>query len=223
MGIFSRFKDIVSANISNMLDRAEDPEKLIRLMIREMEETLVELKANCAGSMADVARIRRELEVVETNMERWERRAELALGRGREDMAREALHEKLGEQGKAEILQRELAGFLDLVERAREDIEILEEKLQAAREKQRLLAQRHVHARTSKQARREAHRATSLDVIRRFDEMEQRVEFMEAEALLEKPINKPDLEARFSTLEDAGTIESELEALRRKVENDSQP
>ena len=96
MGIFTRFKDIVSANLNSMLDKAEDPEKLIRLMIREMEETLVELKAACAGNMAGVARIRRELEAARARVATWDDRARLAVDRGRDDLAREALVENPG-------------------------------------------------------------------------------------------------------------------------------
>ncbi|MFV0422452.1 phage shock protein PspA [Oleidesulfovibrio sp.] len=217
MGIFSRFKDIVSANMSAMLDKAEDPEKLIRLMIREMEETLVELKANCAGSMAEAKRVGRELDIVEQNRNRWAQRAEMAVSRGREDLAREALHEKLREQEKVDALLRELAGIEGLVDQAREDITTLEEKLNAAREKQRLLMQRHAHARVRTQARRDMNRAVSLDAMRRFDELEQRVEFMEAEAEIETPVRKPDLEERFADLEGADEVERELEELRRKV------
>ena len=91
MSIFSRFKDIVSSNISSMLDKAEDPEKLIRLMLREMEETLVELKAGCAATMAEAAKARRSLDEAAEETAQWEHRAELALRAGREDMAREAL------------------------------------------------------------------------------------------------------------------------------------
>ena len=98
MGIFSRFKDIISSNINSMLDDAEDPEKLIRLMLREMEETLVELKSGCAAAMAEAdkaARIERE---AEEEVAQWDRRAELALRANREDMAREALAEKIQAQ-----------------------------------------------------------------------------------------------------------------------------
>jgi phage shock protein A len=167
--------------------------------------------------MAEATRVGRELDVVEKARERWAQRAELAVSRGREDLAREALLEKRREQERADALLREMAGCEALVAEARNDIATLEEKLASAREKQRLLMQRHAHARVRTQARRDVNRAVSLDAMRRFDELEQRVEFMEAEAEIEVPQRKPDLEDRFAQLEGADEIERELDALRRKV------
>src|SRR5215467_12325943 len=94
MGIFTRVSDIISSNINAMLDKAEDPEKLIRLMIQEMEDTLVEIKASCAGVMATKKRVQRELDEVMARAEQWGQRAQLAMNKGREDLAREALVEK---------------------------------------------------------------------------------------------------------------------------------
>ena len=91
MGIFTRFRDIISSNINAMLDKAEDPEKLIKLMIREMEDTLVEIKTACAGVMAGGKKIQRQLEGLKTRARYWEEKAELAVNKGRDDLAREAL------------------------------------------------------------------------------------------------------------------------------------
>src|SRR5690606_39606241 len=94
MGIFTRFKDIVSSNINAMLDKAEDPEKMIRLMVQEMEDTLVELKASCAGAMATKSKVSRAAEANASRVADWESKARLALTKGREDLAKEALAEK---------------------------------------------------------------------------------------------------------------------------------
>ena len=94
MGIFTRVRDIISANINSMLDKAEDPEKLVKLMIREMEDTLIEVKANCAGSMAQKKKIQREIEAMLGHAKTWDNKAQLAISKGREDLAREALVEK---------------------------------------------------------------------------------------------------------------------------------
>ena len=91
MGVFSRFLDIVNANINALLDKAEDPEKMIRLMIQEMEDTLIELKSSAAAKMATLAKSKREYNEFEEEMKRWQARAELAISKGREDLAREAL------------------------------------------------------------------------------------------------------------------------------------
>ena len=109
MGIFTRFRDIISSNINAMLDRAEDPEKLIKLMIREMEDTLVEIKASCAGVMAERKKAQRQLEDIEAREKYWEDKAGLAVNKGRDDLAREALIEKRGHTRRKEGIELEIA------------------------------------------------------------------------------------------------------------------
>lgn len=214
MGVFTRFKDIISSNINSMLDRAEEPEKMIRLMIQEMEETLVELKAACAGLMADQKRIIRDREQVHSRLALWENRAKLAVEKGREDLAREALVEKLNAQRQEEGLDQELQRFDVLIEQAREDIDQLEDKLSSAKERQRSLAKRHIRADQRKKARVNMSRSQSADVLMRFDQFEQRVERMEAEAELAAPRQNRNLEEEFARLEGGDEIEAELAALR---------
>ena len=214
MSIFTRFKDIVSANINSMLDRAEEPEKMIRLMIQEMEETLVELKASCAGLMADQKRIVREQDQTRSGVELWDGRARLAMDRGREDLAREALAEKLAAQRVSEGLEREVERFAVLIEQAREDIELLEAKLASAKERQRSLAKRIVRADQRLKARANATRAQSAEVLMRFDQFEQRIERMEAQAEMSAPRRGRDLEQEFTLLEGGDEIEEQLASMR---------
>ena len=214
MGIFTRFKDIVSANLNSMLDKAEDPEKLIRLMIREMEETLVELKAACAGNMAGVARIRRELAAVKDRVDTWEARARLAADKGRDDLAREALVEKRRLAEEAERLAEELARAEALVAQAQEDIGTLDAKLSAARDKQRLLIARHHRAQERKRARGDLAKADSSETFLRFSRFEQQVERMEAEAEMAGPAGGTGLEEAFRRLEGDEDVERELAELK---------
>jgi phage shock protein A len=214
MGIFTRFKDIVGSNINSMLDRAEEPEKMIRLMIQEMEETLVELKASCAGLMADRKRIIRERDQLHARIDLWENRAQLAMEKGREDLAREALGEMLGAQRDVEGLEREVERFTVLIEQSREDIELLEAKLESAKERQRSLAKRVVRADQRMRARSSATRVQSADVLMRFDQFEQRIERMEAEAEMASPRRDRDLEREFSLLEGGDEVEEQLAAMR---------
>ncbi len=217
MGIFSRFKDIVTSNISSMLDHAEDPEKLIRLMLREMEETLVELKAGCAATMAEAAKSRNELDAATGEVARWERRAELALQSGREPMAREALAQKIQAADHVARLQRELAGFDELVGACREDIRLLEERIAGTRDRQRLMAERHSQAQTRKQAREQMRAADSVDTMRRFESLDQRIVRMESEAELAYTPREKD--ADFHALERESAIDEQLDALRKKLES----
>lgn len=222
MGVFTRFKDIVSSNLNAMLDHAEDPEKMVRLMIREMEETLVELKANCAGSMAEAKKIRRQLDEVDKRATSWSSRAELAVDKGRDDLAREALLEKRRHDERSEAIRRELEGVDALTAQAQEDIDQLEQKLAAAKEKQRLLIQRHHRARDHKRSRDDLRKAESADVIRRFEYFEQNIERMEAEAELAGP-RQVSLEEEFSRLENDHDLEAELAALKQSRSQDKEP
>lgn len=221
MGIFSRFKDIVNSNINSMLDKAENPEKLIRLMIQEMEDTLVELKASCAGAMASRKRVGRELEEAEKRGKAWAERAELAINKGREDLAREALIEKKRLNEREQSLDVEAAQADGIVEQYQAEIMQLEEKLNSTREKQRMLIQRHQYASKKRQAAEEIRKVDSTDAWMRFEQFENRVERMEAEADLVRMKMDPNLEEEFSRLEDDDEIEEELEALKASLKPES--
>ena len=214
MGIFTRFRDIISSNINAMLDKAEDPEKLIRLMIREMEDTLVEIKSACAGVMAGGKKIKRQLDGLETRTQYWEEKAELAVNKGRDDLAREALVEKRKFNRRMETLEGDLAEHDLLIEQYQDDIRQLEEKLKSARDKQRMLVQRHIHARKKMQAQEELRRIDSSETVIKFDEIENRIERMEAEADLVNYGRKTSLEEELERLSVDEEIENELRALK---------
>ncbi len=214
MGIFTRFRDIISSNINAMLDNAEDPEKLIRLMIREMEDTLVEIKSACAGVMAGGKKIKRQLNDLETRTQYWEEKAELAVNKGRDDLAREALVEKRKFYRRMETLEGDLAEHDLLIEQYQDDIRQLEEKLKSARDKQRMLVQRHIHARKKMQAQEELRRVDSSETVMKFDEIENRIERMEAEADLVNYGRKTSLEEELERLSVDEEIENELRALK---------
>jgi phage shock protein A len=214
MGVFTRVRDIINANINAMLDRAEDPEKLIRLMIQEMEDTLVEIKAACAGAMATQKKVQREREHILGRLKQWEERAQLAVHKGREDLAREALLEKRRYLRQAEALESESTQCEALVEQYQDDIVQLEDKLTTAREKQRLLVQRHRHAQQKQRAQQEIRRFDSADTVLRFEQIEHRIERMEAEADLVNFARKPRLEEEFGLLEGDDEIERELQSLK---------
>jgi phage shock protein A len=214
MGIFSRLSDIISSNINAMLDKAEDPEKLVRLMIQEMEDTLVEIKASCAGVMATKKKIQRELEETRTRAQQWGEKAQLAVNKGREDLAREALVEKRRYRERADALEREFSQCDVLVEQYQADMTQLEDKLSTAREKQRILVQRHIHAQRRKRAQQEIRRLDNSDALIRFEQFENRIERMEAEADLVNFGRKPPLEDEFARLEGDEEIEKELQALK---------
>ncbi len=217
MGIFSRFRDIINSNISAMLDKAEDPEKLIKLMIREMEDTLVEIKASCAGVMANSKKAQRQMEEVRSRGKYWEERATLAVTKSRDDLAREALLEKRRYADRAEALLQESIKLDALVEQYQDDIRQLEEKLESAREKQRILVQRHIRANGKKRAQEEIRRFDSSEAIIKFENFENRIERMEAEADLVNFGRKPSQEAEWEGLLVDEEIEKELESLKSSL------
>jgi phage shock protein A len=215
-------RDIISSNINAMLDRAEDPEKLIRLMIQEMEDTLVEIKASCAGAMAEAKKVERELDAVRTKSDMWEDKARFAVEKGRDDLARDALREKKRYDERVEFLEEEQRQCHSVVDRYQADILQLEEKLASVREKQRMLVQRHIHAKNQKRARSDMRRADSSDVLIRFSQFENRVERMEAEADLVNLGRKPDVGDEFSRLEEDDDIERELMELKTRRGSDKE-
>lgn len=214
MSIFSRFRDIINSNLNSMLDQAEDPEKLVRLMIQEMEDTLIEIKASCAGAIAARKKVGRSLDEVSTRATGWETKAKLAISKGREDLAREALLEKRRATEALGALERETTQLDEVVRGYQTDIGQLEEKLGTAREKQRVLVQRHIRAQNKTRAQEQIRRSDTNDALLRYEQFETRIERMEAEADLVNFGRKPSLEEQFAQLERDEEIEKELSALK---------
>ncbi|GAB4264646.1 MAG: phage shock protein PspA [Deferrisomatales bacterium] len=216
MGIFTRVRDIIQSNVNAMLDKAEDPEKLIRLMIQEMEDTLVEIKASCAQAIAEGKRLERRQEEAGERAGEWARRAELAVDRGRDDLAREALVEKRRWEERARGLDRERETLEEVVARYQDEIAQIEEKLASVRERQRALVHRHRQARQRREAQRQLRRADSAEAFVRFEQFETRIERMEAEADLVNSGRKATLEEAFAELEHDEAVEAELQALKQR-------
>jgi len=222
MGVFSRFRDIISSNINAMLERAEDPEKLIKLMIQEMEDTLVEMKASCANTMAGRTRVTRELGEARDRAAEWEKRARTAVEKNRDDLAREALLRKRYSEEEAQRREEEAKQFEALIEKQQSEIEQIEEKLATARGQYRVLLQRHRFASERKKAQRGIRRAETSDAFARFDLVQNRVDRLDAEGDLVNGKRKPGLEEEFARLETNDEIEAALQALKTDVKKGSQ-
>ena len=216
MGVFTRVRDIISSNINAMLDKAEGPEKMVKLIIREMEDTLIEVKANCAAAMATKKKVKRELDAVLDHAKTWDSKAQLAIDKGREDLAREALVEKRRFVERGEGLEDELEQAKQLVATCQSDIMQLEDKLSAAREKQRILVQRHKTAQTKKRAQEGIRRYDTAEAFQRFENFQQRIDRMEADAEMVNYGRKPSLQDKFAELEADDDIERELAELKQR-------
>jgi len=214
MGIFTRFRDIVSSNINSMLDKAEDPEKMIKMMIREMEDTLVELKSSCAGVIAERKKLERKLDEIQSREKLWAERAGLAVDKGRDDLAREALIEKRRFSELVEALEAEISDHGGLIDQYHDDIRELEERLSSAKEKKRMLVQRHRRANGKKRAQEDIRRMDSTETMARFEGLERRIDQMEAEADMVNFGKKPTLDEQFDDLKSDDEIENELAKLK---------
>jgi phage shock protein A len=190
---------------------------MIRLMVQEMEDTLVEIKASCAGAMATKKKVQRELDEALTRADQWGNKAQLAVNKGRDDLAREALVEKRRYRERAGALEREASECEALVEQYQDDIVQLEDKLKLAQEKRRILVQRHIRAQRSKRVQEGIRRIDSTDTLIRFEQFEHRIERLEAEADLVNLSRTPALEEALARLEGDEEIEQELQALRASV------
>ncbi len=219
MGIFTRFRDIVASNIHSILDKAEDPEKMVRLMIQEMEDTLVEVKSNCAGVIADQKKIERQLAEALKHAAEWEAKAELAVRKGREELARAALNEKRRCSERARAMENELARARETADSFQEDIAQLEAKLCDARETQRSIIQRHQAASARRETRERVRKADSSDAFAKFEAYENGIDRLEAEAeMADAKRPKATLREQFAELEHEEEIERELEALKRRLQ-----
>lgn len=216
MGVFARVRDIFSANVNSMLDKAEDPEKMVRLMIREMEDALIEVKASLAGLMAARRKVERDLAETGAREQDWESKAELAVERGREDLAREALLERRRYAERTGGLNAELAHLDALAEQARGDMRTIQDKLKTVRERERLLVQRHKTAHRRVQTQQTIRRAATADILARFERFESEIERVEAAADLVNHGRKPTLEDSFANMERDAAIERELDAIKAK-------
>lgn len=217
MGIFTRFRDIISSNINGMLDKAEDPEKMIKMMILEMEDTLIELKSACAGVMAESKKIERQLQTAEHRANYWEDKANLAVKKGRDDLAKEALREKRRFSQRMELLKTEMADHDALLGQYKDDIRQLEQKMTSAREKQRMLVQRHIHATRKRRAQEDIRRIDGTEAVMKFEEIEHRIQRMEAEADLVNFGRKTTWEEELERLNFDDEIERELQELKSPV------
>ena len=223
MGIFTRLRDIVSSNINAMLDKAEDPEKLLRLMVQEMEDTLIEIKAQCAAAMAQSKTFVRQVDETRERLEQWADKAKLAMVKGRDDLAREALLEKRRFQERSDALEAQHAECDGLIEQYQSDIQNLEGKIQALRERQKVLVQRHQHANSKRRAEEHIRKVNGSDVMSKFEVFERRIDHLEAEADLVNYGQTPTLEQEFSSLENDEDLEKELEELRKRVTGGGEP
>ena len=223
MGIFTRFSDIVNSNINAILDKAEDPEKIVRLMIQEMEDTLVEVRSAAARSIADKKDLNRKLESLEREQADWDDKAELAIRKGREDLAKAALVEKSRVAAAVDALKRDYAAVDDGLAKLNEDIARLEAKLNDAKARQKALLARHKTANSRLAARKKIHDYKIEDAMVRFEQYTRRIDDVEGRIEAYDLGLPKDLDHEFAGLEAEESVQEELEALKQRVAGQRAP
>jgi phage shock protein A len=218
MGIFSRTRDIIAANFTDLLDKAEDPAKMIRMIILEMEETLVEVRASAARTIADQKEMRRHITKLDALQESWTEKAELALSKGREDLAKAALVEKQKAADMSAQLSSEITILDEALKASEEDINKLQTKLREARTRQNSIVTRLETAHNRYKLREMYAGPKMQDAFSRFEIMERRVDMAEGRAEVAGMGAPPkSLEEEIAELKSAEKVEAELAAMKARV------
>ena len=217
MGIFTRFSDIVNSNINSILDKAEDPEKIVRLMIQEMEDTLVEVRSAAARSIADKKDLNRKLERLESEQADWDGKAELALRKGREDLAKAALVEKSRAAAATDLIKSDYNAIDEGLGKLNVDISRLEEKLQDAKARQKSLLARHKTANSRLAARKKIHDYKIDDAMVRFEQYTRRIDDVEGRIEAYDLGLPKDLNHEFAGLAAEESVARELDDLKKRV------
>jgi phage shock protein A len=219
MGIFSRLTDIVNSNLNSILDRAEDPEKLIRLVIQEMEDTLVEVRSSTVRTIAERKEIERKLSQLGREMDEWQRKAELALSRDRDDLAKGALVAKSKIAEQIDALQHQLTHIEEALAKSSEDISRLQEKLTDAKKREKAIVLRHKSAASRLKVNTQIHDERINDAFARFEQVERNLDELEGRAESLDIGRRKTLAEEFSDFEASTKVEQELADLKARMHN----
>ena len=220
MGIFSRFTDIVNSNINALLDKAEDPEKMVRLIIQEMEDTLVEVRSASAKTLANKKEIVSQINKYESDVAEWQGKAELALSKDREDLARAALQEKKKSAEAAESLSKELSVIDEQISKLQDEIGQLQDKLADAKTRQKAIIMRQKTASSRLDVKRTLDSTKVDNAMGRFEQYERKIDDLESQVDA-YDLGKKTLNDEFAELESGDKIDEELAALKAKVKGDN--
>lgn len=216
MGIFSRFTDIINSNINNLLDKAEDPKKMVRLIIQEMEDTLVEVRSSSAKTLADKKSLQRQINHYQQATNEWQIKAELALNKSRDDLARAALIEKNKLSDHCEVLVKELLGVDDHITKLQSEVTQLQDKLADAKTRQKAILLREQTATSRLKVKSKTNSTKINDALERFDQYERKIDDLEAQ-VESHDIGAKSLANEIDELATNELVDNELAALKAKM------
>ena len=222
MGIFSRISDIINSNINVLLDSAEDPEKMVRLVIQEMEETLVEVRTNSARLLADKKELTRRFERLVKQSSDWQSKAEMALAKGREDLAKLALIEKAVVNDIIEAVESDRFKLEETLDKLTEEIEQLQLKLNDAKARQKIIVMRTRATENRVTISRKLNDTSVETSISKLDYFEKKIDQMESQMEADA-IGSSSLHKEFNDLEMQDKIEQELQELKSRMGGKSKP
>lgn len=216
MGIFSRFSDIVNSNINALLDKAEDPEKMVRLIIQEMEDTLVEVRSTSAKTIADKKDLQRLISKLDAEVADWQAKAELALSKAREDLARAALIEKQKAADQAAAVLADIALLDEHIGKLQDEVTQLQDKLADAKARQKTILMRQKTVASRLGVKKTLDSSRLQDAMYKFDRYEQKIDSLEAQVEA-YDLGKKSLKDEFAELAASDKIDSELAELKAKL------
>jgi len=218
MGIFSRFTDIINSNINNLLDKAEDPAKMVRLIIQEMEDTLVEVRSSSAKTLADKKELTRRAARFENEAQQWQEKAELALSKDREDLARAALIEKNKSSDNAQTLLQDLMHIEDHIIKLQGEITQLQDKLADAKARQKAIVIREKTVNSRLKVKKNIDSNKVNDALGRFDRYERKIDDLEGQ-VESYDLGSKSLADEISELESGEKVDEELASLKARMKN----
>jgi phage shock protein A len=223
MGIFSRLADIVNSNLNSILDRAEDPEKIIRLIIQEMEDTLVEVRSSAVRTIAERKEVERRVATLRREQEEWQRRAELAITKGREDLAKGALTAKARVAEALKSVETQLAQIVEALDKQHEDIATLQAKLVDAKAREKAIVARHKTAASRLKVRTKLYDERIADAFARFEQVERSLDEMEGRVEAFDIGRKKSLAEELAGIEAETAVDEELARLKARLGNQMRP
>lgn len=223
MGILDRMSRLIRANVNDMIDRAEDPELMLNELLREMQSSIREARTQVANMIAQEKMIEAELTEAQRDAREWERKAELALQRGREDLAREALRRKRDDEEIASVYTQQLASQSEMVEKLKQQLRVLENKYQEAESKRDVLIARHRRAQAQKKITETFSTLPDMSAMGELERMEKRILTEESQAAAMQELEQDSTEWQFSELETDFDVEADLEALKARLGSGEEP